>query len=523
MGRGEESQNATIVSQQEGSMRHAVLLMSLLFMLLGFPVSSRAEEKTVRPARGTQHNPYGFGRLGHVHTSELLEPGHLGFSNRARYFRRRLWPDRPQLQDLLIHDLSFLYGAHRSVEVFLELEERFWCWHAPGGARALHWAISNSRLGVKAALPDRFLGDLSTLLDGALRLEWMLPVGSRSAMMAPGDSAAIRYISTDKVHYAADAIVGINLTELTAGTPLRIYLNVGYRDSRFWTENEFAFSENYPHYVIRNGKRHSALLSGIAIEAASDRYALFGEITREHLLSASDIATFKEMPCKVSAGVTFWKALPFTLGCSYLLSTNRPGTEFDPGVVLPRWEVFCNVFGGGRAVKPDRDRDTVPDARDACPDEPEDCDNWADADGCPDPDNDGDGILDDVDICPNAAEDLDGYEDDDGCPDVDNDGDGIIDRIDLCPDTPEFFDGVDDEDGCPDAMTEESDIDGDGIPDSLDACYLIPEDLDGFEDDDGCPEIDNDGDGIVDEEDLCPDVPETPNGVDDTDGCPDKK
>ncbi len=65
----------------------------------------------------------------------------------------------------------------------------------------------------------------------------------------------------------------------------------------------------------------------------------------------------------------------------------------------------------------DSDGDTLPDADDRCPTEPEDLDGFHDHDGCPDPDNDEDGFLDEADGCPNAAETVNGFEDDDGCPD----------------------------------------------------------------------------------------------------------
>ncbi len=86
-------------------------------------------------------------------------------------------------------------------------------------------------------------------------------------------------------------------------------------------------------------------------------------------------------------------------------------------------------------LPPDRDADTIPDARDACPDEPEDLDRFEDNDGCVDRDNDGDRIpdaheftagrwtncdfmtKDGVDIdCRNLMEDHDGRSDLDGCP-----------------------------------------------------------------------------------------------------------
>jgi outer membrane protein OmpA-like peptidoglycan-associated protein len=160
---------------------------------------------------------------------------------------------------------------------------------------------------------------------------------------------------------------------------------------------------------------------------------------------------------------------------------------------------------------PDRDKDGVLDDVDACPDIPEDKDEFQDEDGCPDPDNDQDGIADVNDACPLDPEDIDGFADQDGCPEADNDKDGIVDRQDKCPNSAEDKDGFADEDGCPDL-----DNDQDGIRDESDQCPLDPEDLDGFADDDGCPDPDNDKDGIPDAEDNCPTVP----GPAHTKGCP---
>jgi outer membrane protein OmpA-like peptidoglycan-associated protein len=169
----------------------------------------------------------------------------------------------------------------------------------------------------------------------------------------------------------------------------------------------------------------------------------------------------------------------------------------------------------------DRDGDGLRDDVDACPDDPEDFDNFQDSDGCPEPDNDNDGIPDKKDRCPNVAEDHDGDEDRDGCPEgdkrKDRDGDGIPDDVDKCPDNPEDKDGFEDEDGCP-----EKDNDGDGILDKEDQCPDDAEDFDKFEDKDGCPEKDNDLDRILDKDDQCPTEPEVYNGFQDGDGCPDK-
>jgi OmpA-OmpF porin, OOP family len=194
------------------------------------------------------------------------------------------------------------------------------------------------------------------------------------------------------------------------------------------------------------------------------------------------------------------------------------------------WRLASNTVGAaaprafvGFIFEPnigDRDGDGYKDDVDGCPDDPEDFDDFEDADGCPDPDNDKDGILDDNDKCPNDPETKNGFQDEDGCPDSttnDRDGDGIPDDVDKCPDDPEDKDGFEDEDGCPDP-----DNDKDGILDINDLCPNDPEDKDGFEDADGCPDPDNDHDRILDAVDKCPNEPETYNGVDDEDGCPDK-
>jgi len=135
-------------------------------------------------------------------------------------------------------------------------------------------------------------------------------------------------------------------------------------------------------------------------------------------------------------------------------------------------------------------------------------------------DRDGDGYKDDVDQCPDDPEDFDDFEDADGCPDPDNDKDRILDEDDKCPNDPETYNGFQDTDGCPDTTT--NDRDGDGIPDNVDKCPDDPEDKDGFEDEDGCPDPDNDHDRILDANDKCPNEPETYNGFEDEDGCPDK-
>jgi outer membrane protein OmpA-like peptidoglycan-associated protein len=144
----------------------------------------------------------------------------------------------------------------------------------------------------------------------------------------------------------------------------------------------------------------------------------------------------------------------------------------EPEPVVPEPEPQC----------PDPDADDICGDADQCPDQPEDVDQFEDANGCPDPDNDQDGILDGDDQCPNDPEDRDQFEDENGCPDPDNDGDGVLDAVDG-------------EDG---------------------SCRDDPEDVDQFEDEDGCPDPDNDGDNVLDVDDRCPLIP----GVPENQGCP---
>jgi|GEM_PF-258842 len=214
------------------------------------------------------------------------------------------------------------------------------------------------------------------------------------------------------------------------------------------------------------------------------------------------------------------------------------GTGVVAGFGVPNLRAIVGLRVSPREY--DRDGDGLLDRVDACPDEPEDKDQFEDSDGCPDPDNDRDGILDVEDQCPLAPEDRDAFKDDDGCPDPDNDDDGHLDVTDGCPNEPEDYDSWVDGDGCPDP-----DNDGDGILDVNDRCPIVPG-LPAYE---GCPPPDRDKDGIIDAEDRCvdvpgiaafagcadrdkdglpdpddkcPDEPETINGFQDTDGCPDK-
>jgi OOP family OmpA-OmpF porin len=96
-----------------------------------------------------------------------------------------------------------------------------------------------------------------------------------------------------------------------------------------------------------------------------------------------------------------------------------PGMGIIPGYGIP---TFRGVVGVRWApTEHDRDHDGIPDAEDACPDNPEDRDDYADEDGCPEDDDtrddDTDGVVNVDDDCPTEKETINGIEDEDGCPD----------------------------------------------------------------------------------------------------------
>lgn len=231
------------------------------------------------------------------------------------------------------------------------------------------------------------------------------------------------------------------------------------------------------------------------------------QVPVEVLLSAQRPVATATSPLRNS----LWQTLSWTAGLGAGLGSGY-GTPLLRATVGLRLSPRFNQ---------DSDRDGLLDDADACPSQPEDLDQFQDADGCPELDNDADQLLDIADRCPLEPEDRDNFADEDGCPDPDNDQDGVLDAQDRCPQALEDLDKTLDGDGCPDP-----DNDKDLIPDTADACPDQAEDRDYFQDQDGCPELDNDADGIPDALDQCPDKAETAAagavaGAE-QDGCPDK-
>lgn len=182
---------------------------------------------------------------------------------------------------------------------------------------------------------------------------------------------------------------------------------------------------------------------------------------------------------------------------------NEPGVTaappHPPGCPLPR----------------DRDGDGVPDPQDRCPDEAAGLRPAADLPGCPLRDQDGDGVLDPEDQCLSEAAGSRPDPDKPGCPLRDQDGDGVADAQDQCVSVPAGPTPDPQRRGCPDR-----DSDGDGVLDSADLCPLVPAGRLADAARRGCPLPDRDGDHVPDPQDACPDQPGAPSPSRQKNGCP---
>ena len=171
-----------------------------------------------------------------------------------------------------------------------------------------------------------------------------------------------------------------------------------------------------------------------------------------------------------------------------------------------------------RDEKPkDRDGDSIPDKRDACPDEPGVFTTDPMTNGCPPPpkDTDGDGIIDPQDECVNEPQGKHPHPTRVGCPNTDKDGDGVFDNEDKCVEEPAGKDADPDMPGCP-----LRDKDGDGVFDKQDQCVDTPAGPNPDPNKPGCPDKDSDSDGVFDAKDQCKDVPAGFNPDPAKPGCP---
>ncbi len=240
-----------------------------------------------------------------------------------------------------------------------------------------------------------------------------------------------------------------------------------------------------PYFQVGIGVKHFSIRNRVAEDNALPN----DDAPVDVLPQPKNPDTDLELDAALGARILITSRFGVDLNARYLMSfgfgevfestdgTVAYGDRFD------NMELTFGIFGMLGGPPDDRDRDGILDNDDECPDDPEDKDDFEDANGCPDPDNDKDGILDIDDECPLKPEDKDSFQDGDGCPDPDNDKDGILDTDDSCPNDPEDKDDFEDSDGCPDP-----DNDKDGVLDGVDKCVNVPETRNGYQDQDGCPD-----------------------------------
>jgi outer membrane protein OmpA-like peptidoglycan-associated protein len=363
------------------------------------------------------------------------------------------------------------------------------------------WGERSDGVGdLEVALKVAFPGQLSSsVLTQAYYLNVIFPTGDKSTGYFPRHSYYVRNdprntgidaYSIDAVFFNPMLVWTLDFSRLKHSIPLLFHANVGG--------------------VVAKAKSGSAVVAALALEIKPARFiTLFTELTGEsrvkYYTESFSIESFDNDPFRLTPGMR----LNFPGGV-YLIGSGDIGfSDGQPSVLanwdnhgyqyatraIPKWAAQAVLGWSGNIIKPDRDKDGIPDRNDRCPAQAEDRDGFEDTDGCPDFDNDKDGLPDVYDSCPNSA------AINKGCPVVDRDKDGIDDDRDRCPAEPEDVDGYEDGDGCPDI-----DNDLDGVLDVNDTCPTLAEDPDGFHDEDGCPDADNDGDGIFDVADKCPDI-----------------
>ncbi|HKO52959.1 MAG TPA: OmpA family protein [Polyangiaceae bacterium] len=131
-----------------------------------------------------------------------------------------------------------------------------------------------------------------------------------------------------------------------------------------------------------------------------------------------------------------------------------------------------------------------------------------------DPDRDRDGVSNAVDACPDEAGVAHADPKKNGCPVSDRDHDQVPDELDACPVEAGVATGDPKTNGCPDA-------DQDRIPDIEDACPNEPGVATSDPKTNGCPPPkDTDADGVMDPEDACPTAAGPKTADPKTNGCP---
>ncbi|HEY2514166.1 MAG TPA: thrombospondin type 3 repeat-containing protein, partial [Polyangiaceae bacterium] len=198
------------------------------------------------------------------------------------------------------------------------------------------------------------------------------------------------------------------------------------------------------------------------VKTAADRLVIGPELFGSTILGSADGAfATKNTPLEAILGAHYTVVPEWRVGAGV-------GPGITRGLGAPEFRALASVewAPAARAPLADADRDSIPDARDACPTVAGAATDDPRTNGCP-PDRDGDGVPDGEDACPAVPGMHTSDPHTNGCP-ADADSDGVDDAHDACPRVPGLATSDPKTTGCP------SDRDHDAIPDSEDACPMSP-------------------------------------------------
>jgi hypothetical protein len=252
------------------------------------------------------------------------------------------------------------------------------------------WGETVNGVGdLDVALKLAFPGQLSqAFLTQAYYLDVIFPTGEKSHGFFPRHSyylkndprnTGVDAYSVDAVFFNPMLVWTLDFSRLRRSIPLYFHANLGG--------------------VVAKAKSGSAVVAALALEIKPARYiALFTELTGEsrvkYYTESFSIESFDNDPFRLTPGFR----LDFP-GGFYCLGAGDIGfSDGQPSVLaewdqhgyryatraIPKWAAQVVVGWNGQFVKPDRDKDGIPDQADKCPEQPEDRDGFQDADGCPD-------------------------------------------------------------------------------------------------------------------------------------------
>lgn len=365
---------------------------------------------------------------------------------------------------LITTQIDCRYGIHRMVDVALSLP---WYTDVTG------WGATGNAIG-DLALSGVFvpLQKKELPLQAGIEAELVLPTGTVERTFFPRD---VYYLYPDpanpgknnvamlnnRVYFHPTLLTSLNLQRISELLPVVIHFNIGC----ITAGNKEAFAIDGRLGVAVRPIR----ILQIGAEITGQLRPFFPNRPLTEAFAADPLRCSPSISVDLPAGLTVLLAGEFGLSSGVMkLRMNRFQGEYIYATKsIPQYGAAISLVYEGkiphkRIVKQgsrqvvyvesprevttgDRDRDSVPDSLDQCPDTPEDRDAFQDEDGCPDYDNDGDQIVDEKDGCPDNPEDRDDFEDSDGCPDYDNDGDQVPDTLDACPKKA----GIESNRGCP--------------------------------------------------------------------------